>query len=908
MDRSNHLFTASDIARALRCTPQNVRQRLATTLRGGEKVSRGNLASAWSVESLPTSLFRELELRAQRLGFPTPYLLLRSEPATFTPALPLREVAPAEIESARKLQIALSPCWTLGEEASVSELARSAALTYRDAFGYTVSDRHLRDLISRTIARDGGHQNFARLEIYLSERPQKKEPAATLPAVPHSLGFADLDEAFSVVADRAKPSATDIAYCWRKVVACYAERVAAGTRDKAVKRGLRDYILKTAPFLGDSAEAVKRNLNRKIQLALDNGISALVDGRKSLELRNTSTQAQWESAINQLFIHARHHTGGRVSQAYRELHLGTGATREQFSEAFRDAFPFDVRTAKSQVPNWLRNVVTARLSATAAKHLGPRAARIKLPSLRRDWSKVLAGSSYTSDDQTSNHYIYDVCDEGEYEFDGMRFNVSRPQILPVVDERTDYPLGYCLIPAPSYNSRHIRTLITQICMQPEIGLPFERFLFEKGIWQSRNVEALANWSTVDESFARHGVNLQMRHATTPKAKIIERVIGTLQNLADYLPGNAGRNEQLVKYERVQKFLLRLKRARQPLKASVDPREMLMSKAQFAAHLDDVLNRFANEPQNGERLPGISPAEGWAQLSGGRAHVVLPESLRFLLGTEQSEPTVTSDGISLTIGSAKHIYFGSEQLGALIGEKVRVRYNSELPEQIVVSHIASDPHGLSPFAVPLYDRLPAHGASNEQFARAREQQKSFARFGETIYRVFKPTNNRTVSYQEIGSPELRATGAAHNRLEREAIELRDERAAHSSEIRDLSKRLNLPIDTATTRRPSERLKHLRNAAAYEEEIRQMEAAGDAAPATVKAYVLNTPSKPLSPAQRTAIYWRLWNAAEKAQPGISRFALTSRALGSVKKIAEMSEAEFSKVCRLFESIARKQKQLQ
>lgn len=823
MNSIGSLFTAAEIARALACRRQTIGERLSNICRDGEKLTGGNLASAWRMESLPPSMLRDLESRAKRRGCPTVYLLLQSAPEIFTPATPLNQAAETEVEAAQKLQRALSPCWKLPEEASISELARVAAPAYREAFGYSVSDRHLRELITRTVSRDGGSQNFARLEIYLSERPRKKEAQSVAPRAKGSVGFADLDDAFSVVGDRTCPSATDVAYCWRKVVACYSERIAAGASAQEIKRQLRDYIIRSARFLGDTPLAVKRNLNRKIQLAANEGISALVDGRKSLESHSAVALAQWESAINQLFIHARHHCGGRVSQAYRELHLASGHNREQFSEAFRDAFPFEVRTAKSQVPNWLRKTVAARLKATDAAHLGPRAARLKLPSLRRDWSNVLAGNSYTSDDQTANHYIYDECEQGEYEFDGMRFNVSRPQILPVVDERTDYPLGYCLIPAPAYNSRHIRTLVAQICMQEEIGLPFDRFVFEKAIWQSRNVKALVNWSTVDESFARHGINLQMRHATTPKAKIIERVIGSLQNLDEYAPGYIGRAEAKVNYERVQKFLLRLKRVGQPLKTGVHPGEMLMSKAQFAAQLDDVLNRFANEPQNGERLPGLSPAEGWAQLSGGRAHVVLPESLRFLLGTEQSEPTVTSDGISLTIGSTKHIYFGSEQLGALQGEKVRVRYNPELPEQIVVIHIASDPHGLAPFSVPLYERLPAHDATNEQFARARAQQKSFARFGETLYRVFKPADNRTVSYQCLGSPELRASGEAHNRLEREAIEVRGERAANSEGIRDLSRRQNLGIDAARVRRPSKVARHLREAEDLEKQIRALEAA-------------------------------------------------------------------------------------
>jgi hypothetical protein len=271
-----------------------------------------------------------------------------------------------------------------------------------------------------------------------------------------------------------------------------------------------------------------------------------------------------------------------------------------------------------------------------------------MPSIHRDWSVVLAGASYTSDDATLNHYVVDWHDEGEYEFDGGRFNVVRPQFLPVVDERTANPLGFSLIPGPTYNSWIIKTLMTRVAMRPEIGLPFEQWLFEKGVWEARNVESLARWSRLDESFARFGVTLKVRHATTPKAKVIEQVIGAFQNLDEYAPGYIGRGEQQVKFERVQKFLQQLKRVGQPRKADVDPCEKLMTMSECEEMLASVMQRFADEPQNGERLDGLSPAEGWDQLSGGRAHVVLPESLRYLLATAESQQEVTTEGIKLKI--------------------------------------------------------------------------------------------------------------------------------------------------------------------------------------------------------------------------------------------------------------------
>jgi hypothetical protein len=65
----------------------------------------------------------------------------------------------------------------------------------------------------------------------------------------------------------------------------------------------------------------------------------------------------------------------------------------------------------------------------------------------------------------------------------------------------------------------------------------------------------------------------------------------------------------------------------------------------------------------------------------------------------------------------------------------------------------------------------------------------------------------------------------------------------------------------------------------------------------------PPEPLTPAQRNAIYWRAWNTAEKARPGLNRFSITHRVLGRVKKITEMSDDEFRKLVRAFGHIAKK-----
>lgn len=792
------IFTAAEIARCRRCKPQVIRKLLKNIEPDGSRIVNGISTKAWLFASLPSPVVARLVKRAQQFGFQTPVQLLQNPPAPSDLFL-LGKVADREIEEAQKLSRALRPCLNAASaDASIAELARATLPAYRREFGYVVSDRHLRYLIARVIERDGGERNFERVQLYL--RAKSRKPVARSSPLTASFRFNELDAALGTIRDRTRPTLSEISYCWREVIALFGDRIASGVNEIKLKQELRDYFVDSAPFLGPTPAAAKRNLNRKLRQAIDGGgINQLRDGRLQPAKRRRKSGSHLAADLKLLAQHTVFFTGQRLAQAYRELLEGTTHTGERFSEEFRATYPFNVREAKSEVPKFVRQSVRPIVRAMWKHRLGPRAARLAAPSIHRDWREVAAGNSYTSDDVTLNHYVIDWHECGEYEFDGQRFNVVRPQFLPVVDERTGNPLGFSLIPAPTYTSWQIRTLIARICMRPEIGLPFEHFLFELAIWQSRNVEALGSWSAIDESFSRCGVNLQVRHATTPKAKVIEQVIGALQNLDEFAPGYVGRGEQRVKHERVQRFLLQLKRFGQPRKPDVDPREMLMTMAECEEMLVGVMERFANEPQNGERLDGLSPAEGWMQLSGDRPHVVLPESLRFLLGTAESIQTVTSEGVMLRIGRSKHYYCGSEKLGALLGDKVRVRFNPELPEQIVVSHLASDPNGLQPFAVPLFEKLPAHGATAEDFARAHEHQNRFTSYGRALFRELAPKANKTwSSISRLGSPHLHESGDAHNRIERELIERRDGIVQDRRAIRQLADEQRLGIDSSRVR--------------------------------------------------------------------------------------------------------------
>jgi hypothetical protein len=822
-------FAAAEYAKVLRCAPQYVRKLLRHTPPTDSKFPRrqfskglcisGKSADAWEIGSLPPSLIQRLAKIAHKLGYKSPLELMQNPPAAGA-VKSLARSSDCEIERAQKLQRALSTCLAMPAEISISERARMASPHYKREFGKEVGDRYLRKLIDRVLKADAGARNFSDLRIYIWKRHERTRAQRAS----GSFDFRELDEDLKDIAKRATPSLQDVAFSWRKVVEFFSSLVAVGADPMRLKVSLRGHLLAVAPFLAKSPDAMKRNLDRKLRSFGERGIESLIDGRTDPSKSKAVERllATYGSDMKLLARHTAFFCGFRTAQAYRQLHEGSSHNGERFSEAFRAACPFDCRRAKSRVPSIVRRAVGPMVSATAPLRLGPRAAKLALPSIQRDWSKIAAGDFYTSDDVTLNHYVYDWNEAGEYEFEGRRFNVMRPQFLPVVDERTDLPLGFSLIPEKNYTSWHIKTLATRVCMRPEIGLPFKGFAFERAIWESRNVKSIVKWTEIDESFARNGIALDIRHATTPKAKIIERVIGQFQNLDEYGPAYIGRGEQQVKYERVHEFLRALRRVDQPRKADVHPGEMLMSVAECCEMLLDVMNRFADEPQNGERLPGISPNEAWRQFSKQRVHRVLPESLRFLLGTYEPPPiTVGTEGIVLRIGRMKYKFFGSERLGTLIGEKVRVRWNPELPEFISVAHVATDPHAINPFPVPLFERVPAHGATAEQFARTREHQNAFASYGRAMYRELVPKFNCTISNARLGSDRLRAAGEAHNRIEREQIDLTSKRDANRATIRALAAKQGLAIEPRRVKRPDRVRRHLESAERQRGRILELE---------------------------------------------------------------------------------------
>jgi hypothetical protein len=829
------LFTAVEYAGKLGCTPKAVRKRLRRTPPSGNKLPRridtrgeyivaGKPAAAWALGSLPCSLDNRIVSLAKRMGFSSSLEFMLSR----TDTLPsLSGLSDRDLHRAQKLQRALAASFSLPAGTSVSELSRVAAPHYAREFGTAVSDRYLRKLIGRILQSGGEKGNFSDLRLYL---PKHRGIMCSRSLVTSAaFQFRELDEQLTEIKDRANPTLTEISFVWRKAVIFFRQQVDFGASPSRLKKALRRYLIDRAPFIAKGEASLYRNLDRKLRDAAELGVSAIVDGRidpKKTECAR-DVLADFNADLCLLRDHSVRCCMGRLSQAYRELHVGSSRHKLQFSELFRYRFPFDARNGKSEVPAVIRYAVSPKVRLALPAVIGPTAQRNARPKRHLDWSEVASGDWYSGDDVTGNHYIYEFRPDGLYECADGRFNVGRPQWLPTIDEKTQCPLGVSVRLAKRYDKFMILAGTSRVCLDPAIGLPSRGFTFEKGTYASKAVEGLVNWTQIDEAFAREGIGLKIHHAQGPTGKSrIENAIGRMQAMFDFGAGYVGRDERNVRFEHVQKFVARLKKIDQPNKPMVDPRDMLMGLEEYEAELAAAIGRFATEPQNGEILRdghgrGLSPKEAWSKFASGRAHKLLPPSLGFLMGTHRSKQQVTSDGVRMTINGWKHYYCDAALLNLFRGERVLVRLNPDFPDQVVVAHAASDPHGREAIAVPISERIPAKDATDEDFRRASITADYFFSVGKTYHRVFAPNSNLTVARANLGSADLRDGGETYNRLEREHIELSDRRAAERGTIDRLAACQNLSIDSRKVWRPARVAKHLRAMNEGEAKIKALE---------------------------------------------------------------------------------------
>ncbi|MDL5055337.1 hypothetical protein QQ056_17535 [Oscillatoria laete-virens NRMC-F 0139] len=727
-----NLFSMNQIASALGLTKKAVQLELKNIPAQGTIIVRGQKAQGFALSTLPEKMLSRLNAVCRDRGYRTIDHLLSNPPGKWKPKVngvevTLKEIHDSQIAHADRLQKALqasleritSPTYQIEDDITKIGLAE-----YRAVFNHTPSERHWRRLLDKIIERDAGANCFSRLELYLPERIILKGEVTK-----DKCGFENTLNRLQELIGVKNPSLDQIDLVWHSALIEMDEKIKSGVPSKEARRELREIFIQSGIHFARTEEALDKTIKRKYARWMQGGCkpSALADKR----LENSGNHGAKLSEEDRLkLIAASVERGGRISQAWRQT-FQKGA----LSESIQDRY-ISNPASKSYVPKTIREGVKNDVMRLEKRHHGPRHAKLNGAFIQRDYSNDCAGDWFQADDTTMNHYYWFV---GE---DGKRHDM-RGQLLLMIDVRTNYILGYCLNNERSYNARIIRNLIVQV--HDQYGLPRKGFYFENGIWKSRVIVGRNDDLDFDETEKGLSEFVQFRHAKLPRGKVVERVIGIMQDNTEHLPGYVGRNEMTDKYEEIQRKLQLARTNR------LDYESFLLHRDQWVSHLNNVIRLYNEERQEG-KLRGQSPKEAYQNHFNYDDPLVQLKVGRYLLSNHRKMMKVGRNGIRLTIGGISH-YYKNAETGKAEGEQVMVWYNMDkAPDFITIT----DANKRNPRVIPRAEAIPAMSATNEQINVATAINNAHQKYSTTLYSIVKPLFSASREMTRYESPDLDTT--------------------------------------------------------------------------------------------------------------------------------------------------------
>ncbi len=710
------VFTAARIAAALGGDRANIRRELAKIAPDAVVNVRGNEAAAWMVASLPERLRLALRDEAAKRGYASEEHLLTAPPSYWQPDCPLSALDPLIVAKARRLQRAILPTLLRMSDPREqrADYLSAAAADYAREFGARPSERHLEALLSRTQQRDRGAEDWTRLELYLPDGVRaRKECAAGESEASAPCWEPMLREAAHLAAQGSFDHAARCLF-WDSAFSCLDAAIAGGLSPSRARNQLRILIEQKVPLLavaGDTLSKQIRRLHKKWQTG-GGSVRAVVDRRK-LGGVGRPRRAALPAEFREKLLARAIHTAGGLAQAWRD------ARREGWMpEEIAAAYPAGSR--KSDLPKHVRRDLGPELLRLAALVIGPRQADLAGPYVERTYENMPSGVQFQSDDCTLNVYFW-VPDENGH----PRLNekgkplLTRGQFLPWIDTRTSYIVTFQLIPEKNYDSIEIMRGIARL--HDEYGLP-ESLYFEKGIWGSRLIDGSQHRRVPWKDF-RYGlghIGIRVIHANSPRAKIVERVLGALQDRMNHLRGYCGHDERRDCPEAT-------KRAMQAVAAGrAHPGEFFLSMPEYVAELEKICDAYNEEPQEGKLLAGMSPAAAFVALRRSPP-VQLPDEFRYLLARSRVETTVKTNGVEIRVGKRKFTY-KDERTSAKIGERVLAWFNPEDPESICIT----DLNQRNPFTVRRCTLVDAYEADPEQLAQAMRENAAQTKHARTVF--------------------------------------------------------------------------------------------------------------------------------------------------------------------------------
>jgi hypothetical protein len=695
------VFTAARIAQELGCSRQQVYLQFAKIRPDGETFVRGQRALGWNPISFPKAILERLEKIAVRRGFQSIAGLLSTPPTRFVPTVPFAQVSAAEQERALKLRAVLSPFLV---QRGRKDFVKRGVAEYMRAFGHPITEHYWRKLYERTIARDGNREEWYRPELYLPEKPSQIKTQLPIVAVRHAR-LEVLEDALATVIPRGALNAERKDYLWLKVCDQLKVAIDQGADAKKTKQAILA-VLGASGLLGANKESIRRNLNHHWRgYCLSGG--NIVDKRRIRDLRTFLPDDDKKKIIARALD-----CGGRVRQAFRELRDSGELSEDTLARTITNP------RNKSYMPASFSREVASEVKRLMPLHRGEREFTVLGPYVPQDYSQLYAGQAYQLDDVTLPVYYWEPDPQAPR---GIFF--GRGQWVLAIDVRSLMVLGHALHSAPVYNMRIARSLLLRV--HDAYGLP-ESLILERGIWRTARI---IKGDELDVTHTEQGLRefgITFYHRTKPRGKIIEAVIGLLQNRMERFAGYAGRDERHDRYERVQERIRTVQAGRE------HPAECFLSKTQWLQELDALTLAYNSETQNG-RLNGASPLETWNAnlLPQGTVHLGI--KARYLLAHYRRRVKVQRSGIRLSASLGGGIYYGATT-GRFVGQQMLAWIN---PEELDAICLTSLDRRDGPYLVSRAEALPPIGATDAQLQAAQQQIDAHNDYVRTQYRAIQP---------------------------------------------------------------------------------------------------------------------------------------------------------------------------
>jgi hypothetical protein len=316
----------------------------------------------------------------------------------------------------------------------------------------------------------------------------------------------------------------------------------------------------------------------------------------------------------------------------------------------------------------------------------------------------------SGDDFTLNTYFYVPDGKGW-------FQLTRGQVILFIDFRSLRILGWALEPRKSYSSLTIRSLCTHVF--GEFGVP-DILYFERGLWKSATLlkGKAEPFSFTEISQGLREFGIKFIHAIRPRTKVVERIGGMFQDIAEAEPGYCGRDERHDAPESLRKQMAEVEARK------VHPSKYFYSLDQWNRRIGQLTDQYNAEAQQGHILAGMSPDKAFEVfMDRNNPKMQFSAGLRYLLAHDKRLARVTLNGVTFQIGKQKFNYLGRE-IAHLAGCEVLVWFDPENPESIVVTN----PDRTNPICVArsqqpgALERLtdPESGTLGRELARIEDQ--------------------------------------------------------------------------------------------------------------------------------------------------------------------------------------------